>query len=156
MKPVKCPECGHEFIPERDEPKLGTWTTQEDEQLLHSYQAERKLIREIADELGRTQDATRNRLYELRGAGKAKAVSVAVQMTSKEYDEMRAARDNLKAAKAAERQLKNTEAELASLYSAVSELISAKRNHKNTAPQYDKLSELAETYYGGVFEEAAI
>lgn len=42
-KPVKCPQCGHEFAPERAT-KSGAWTPEEDELLLRLYQKERKLI----------------------------------------------------------------------------------------------------------------
>ena len=86
-KPVKCPQCGHEFTPERVT-KSGAWTPEEDKLLLRLYQKERKLIAEIANELNRTQDATRNRLYLLRGGGKPKGVTASVQLTATEYDEM--------------------------------------------------------------------
>lgn len=36
-KPVKCPQCGHEFTPERAI-KSGAWTPEEDELLLNGYQ----------------------------------------------------------------------------------------------------------------------
>lgn len=85
-KPIKCQQCGHEFTPERAT-KSGAWTPEEDELLLRLYQKERKLIAEIADELNRTQDATRNRLYLLRGGGKPKGVTASVQLTATEYDE---------------------------------------------------------------------
>lgn len=61
-KPVKCPQCGHEFTPERAI-KSGAWTPEEDELLLNGYQKERKTIAELSDELNRSQDATRNRLF---------------------------------------------------------------------------------------------
>ena len=70
-KPVKCPQCGHEFTPERAI-KSGAWTPEEDELLLNGYQKERKTIAELSDELNRSQDATRNRLFVLRGGGKPK------------------------------------------------------------------------------------
>lgn len=47
-KAVKCPQCGHEFTPERAAVKTGTWTTEEDELLLHGYQKERKTIAELS------------------------------------------------------------------------------------------------------------
>lgn len=71
-KPVKCPQCGHEFTPERAI-KSGAWTPEEDELLLNGYQKERKTIAELSDELNRSQDATRNRLFVLRGGGKRAA-----------------------------------------------------------------------------------
>ena len=98
-KPVKCPQCGHEFTPERDKPRSGAWTPEEDELLLRGYQKERKTIADLAEELDRSQDATRNRLYVLRGAGKAKGVTAAVSLSAKEFDEMRAARTEVKNAR---------------------------------------------------------
>lgn len=83
-KPIKCPQCGHEFTPERVI-NSGAWTKKEDELLLHGYQKERKTIADLADELNRSQDATRNRLYILRGGGKPKDVTASVQLTAKEY-----------------------------------------------------------------------
>ena len=59
-KTVKCPQCGHEFTPERAI-KSGAWTPEEDELLLNGYKKERKTIAELSDELNRSQDATRNR-----------------------------------------------------------------------------------------------
>lgn len=50
-KAVKCPQCGHEFTPERAAVKAGAWTPEEDELLLHGYQKERKTIAELSDEL---------------------------------------------------------------------------------------------------------
>ena len=37
-KAVKCPQCGHEFTPERAAVKTGAWTPEEDELLLRGYQ----------------------------------------------------------------------------------------------------------------------
>ena len=73
-KPVKCPQCGHEFTPVRTI-KSGAWTPEEDELLLNGYKKERKTIAELSDELNRSQDATRNRLFVLRGGGKPKGVT---------------------------------------------------------------------------------
>ena len=98
-KAVKCPQCGHEFTPERAAVKTGAWTPEEDELLLHGYQKERKTIAQLSEELNRTQDATRNRLYLLRGGGKHKGVTASVQLSAKEFDEMRAARTEVKNAR---------------------------------------------------------
>ena len=106
-KPVKCPQCGHEFTPERAI-KSGAWTPEEDELLLNGYQKERKTIAELSDELNRSQDATRNRLFVLRGGGKPKGVTASVQLTAKEYDEMRAARQEVKNARKLVEQAKDT------------------------------------------------
>ncbi len=142
-----CPQCGYEFTAEREPQNSGKWTPEEDKQLLHSYQVERKLLSDIADDMNRSQDAIRNRLYVLRGAGKSKGVSVEVKMTSKEYDEMRTARDKLATVNDTTRQLKKTAAELAELCTVVNELLSARKNHRNAAPVYDRLTELTEKYY---------
>lgn len=64
-KPVKCPQCGHEFTPERAI-KSGAWAPEEDELLLNGCQKDRKTIAELSDELNRSQDATRNRIWQLR------------------------------------------------------------------------------------------
>jgi hypothetical protein len=109
-KPVKCPQCGHEFTPERVI-KSGAWTPEEDELLLNGYQKERKTIAELSDELNRSQDAARNRLFVLRGGGKPKGVTASVQLSAKEFDEMRAARTEVKNARMVVEQAKATEGE---------------------------------------------
>ena len=94
-KPVKCPQCGHEFTPERDKPRSGAWTPEEDELLLRGYQKERKTIADIA---------------------KAKGVTAAVSLSAKEFDEMRAARTEVKNARKVVEQSKATERELSAFY----------------------------------------
>ncbi|MGI6269832.1 MAG: SANT/Myb-like DNA-binding domain-containing protein [Candidatus Howiella sp.] len=98
MCKVKCPECGCEFDFTRQCNK-GPWTAAEDEQILKAYQAERKTLSQIAEEMNRTQDAVRNRLYSLRGAGKPAGVAAVVHLTAKDYDDMRAAKRTAKEAK---------------------------------------------------------
>lgn len=144
-KPVKCPQCGHEFTPERAT-KLGAWTPEEDELLLQLYQKERKLIAEIADELNRTQDATRNRLYLLRGGGKPKGVTASVQLSAKEFDEMRAARTEVKQARQAVEQVKATERELAAFVAVGKRLLNARANKRVIAPVFEELQQLINTY----------
>lgn len=145
-KPVKCPQCGHEFTPERAT-KSGAWTHEEDELLLQLYQKERKLIAEIADELNRTQDATRNRLYQLRGAGKGKGkVTASVQLSAKEFDEMRAARTEVKQARKAVEQVKATERELAALVAVGKRLLNARANKRAIAPVFEELQQLITEY----------
>lgn len=58
-KPVKCPQCGHEFTPERAI-KSGAWTPEEDELLLNGYQKERKPLpsSRTSSTVPRTQPAT--------------------------------------------------------------------------------------------------
>lgn len=144
-KPVKCPQCGHEFTPERAT-KSGAWTPEEDELLLRLYQKERKLIAEIADELNRTQDATRNRLYLLRGGGKPKGVTASVQLSAKEFDEMRAARTEVKQARKAVEQVKATERELAAFVAVGKRLLNARANKRVIAPVFEELQQLINTY----------
>lgn len=144
-KPVKCPQCGHEFTPERAT-KSGAWTPEEDELLLRLYQKERKLITEIADELNRTQDATRNRLYLLRGGGKPKGVTASVQLSAKEFDEMRAARTEVKQARKAVEQVKATERELAAFVAVGKRLLNARANKRVIAPVFEELQQLINTY----------
>lgn len=144
-KPVKCPQCGHEFTPERAT-KLGVWTPEEDELLLQLYQKERKLIAEIADELNRTQDATRNRLYLLRGGGKPRGVTASVQLSAKEFDEMRAARQEVKSARKAVEQVKATERELAAFVAVGKRLLNARANKRVIAPVFEELQQLINTY----------
>lgn len=145
-KPVRCPQCGHEFTPERDKPKLGAWTIEEDEQLLRGYQKERKTIADLAEELNRTQDATRNRLYVLRGAGKAKGVTATVSLSAKEFDEMRAARTEVKNARKVVEQAKATERELTAFYTIGKRLIDARQNKRVIAPLFAELQGLIEKY----------
>lgn len=145
-KPIKCPQCGYEFTPEPPPLNSGKWTPDEDKLLLHSYKDERKTLSEIAEDMSRSQDAVRNRLYILRGAGKPKGVTVSVQMSSKEYDDMRAARDKLKAASELAKQLRQSERQLAEIQAAVAALISADKNHRNKAPIIKELTELSEKY----------
>lgn len=144
-KPVKCPQCGHEFTPERAT-KSGAWTPEEDELLLRLYQKERKLIAEIADELNRTQDATRNRLYLLRGGGKPKGVTASVQLSAKEFDEMRAARTEVKQARKAVEQAKATEQEFAAFVAVGKRLLNARANKRVIAPVFEELQQLINTY----------
>ncbi len=145
-KPVKCPQCGHEFTPERAAVKTGAWTPEEDELLLRLYQKERKLVAEIADELNRTQDATRNRLYLLRGGGKPKGVTASVQLSAKEFDEMRAARTEVKQARKAVEQVKATERELAAFVAVGKRLLNARANKRVIAPVFEELQQLINTY----------
>lgn len=145
FKPVKCPQCGHEFTPERAT-KSGAWTPEEDELLLRLYQKERKLIAEIADEFNRTQDATRNRLYLLRGGGKPKGVTASVQLSAKEFDEMRAARTEVKQARKVAEQAKATERELAAFVEVGKRLLNARANKRVIAPVFEELQQLIITY----------
>lgn len=145
-KPVKCPQCGHEFTPERAAVKTGAWTPEEDELLLRLYQKERKLIAEIADELNRTQDATRNRLYLLRGGGKPKGITASVQLSAKEFDEMRAARTEVKQARKAVEQAKATEQELAAFVAVGKRLLNARANKRVIAPVFEELQQFINTY----------
>ena len=145
-KAVKCPQCGHEFTPEQAAVKTGAWTPEEDELLLNGYQKERRTIAQLAEELNRTQDATRNRLFVLRGGGKPKGVTAAVQMTAKEYDEMRAARTEVKNARKAVAQVKATERELSAFYSLGTKLLDAKQNKRAIAPLFAELQKLVDNY----------
>lgn len=54
-KPVKCPQCRHEFTPERETVKTGAWTPEEDELLLSGYQKERKTIAQLVEKLNRAE-----------------------------------------------------------------------------------------------------
>ena len=66
-----CPQCGFEFEAKSPAPIVNArWTAEEDATLLRLYQNERKTIPQIAEEMNRTQDAVRNHLHALRGAGK--------------------------------------------------------------------------------------
>ena len=145
-KPIKCPQCGHEFTPERAAVKAGAWTPEEDELLLRGYQKERKLISELAEELNRTQDATRNRLYTLRGGGKPKNVTASVQLSAKEFDEMRAARTEVKQARKAVEQAKAAERELSAFYALGKQLLNARQNKRAIAPLFAELQKLVDTY----------
>lgn len=145
-KAVKCPQCGHEFTPEQAAVKTGVWTPDEDELLLQGYQKERKTIAQISDELNRTQDATRNRLYLLRGGGKQKGVTASVQLTAKEFDEMRAARTEVKNARKVVEQAKATERELSAFYALGKQLLNARQNKRAIAPLFAELQILVETY----------
>ena len=145
-KAVKCPQCGHEFIPERAAVKTGAWTPEEDELLLHGYQKERKTIAQLSEELNRTQDATRNRLYLLRGGGKPKGVTASVQLSAKEFDEMRAARTEVKNARKVVEQAKATERELSAFYALGKQLLNARQNKRAIAPLFAELQKLVDTY----------
>lgn len=145
-KAVKCPQCGHEFTPEQAAVKTGAWTQEEDELLLQGYQKERKTIAQISDELNRTQDATRNRLYLLRGGGKQKGVTANVQMSAKEFDEMRAARNEVKNARKVVEQAKATERELSAFYALGKQLLNARQNKRAIAPLFAELQILVDTY----------
>ena len=144
-KAVKCPQCGHEFTPERAAVKTGGWTPEEDELLLHGYQKERKTIAQLSEELNRTQDATRNRLFVLRGGGKPKGVTASVQLTAKEYDEMRAARTEVKNARKVVEQAKATERELSAFYALGKQLLNARQNKRAIAPLFAELQKLVDT-----------
>ena len=145
-KSIKCPQCGHEFTPERAAVKTGAWTLEEDELLLRGYQKERKFISQLAEELNRSQDATRNRLYHLRGGGKAKGITASVQLSAKEFDEMRAARTEVKNARKAVEQAKATERELSAFYALGKQLLNARQNKRAIAPLFAELQKLVDTY----------
>lgn len=144
-KTVKCPQCGQEFTPKRAI-KSGAWTPEEDELLLRGYQKERKTIADLADELNRSQDATRNRLYTLRGAGKPKGVTASVSLSAKEYDEMRAARQEVKSARQAVEKMKSTERELAAFVTVGKQLLNARANKRVISPLFAELQQLIENY----------
>lgn len=144
-KPVKCPQCGQEFTPERAI-KSGAWTPEEDELLLRGYQKERKTIADLADELSRSQDATRNRLYTLRGGGKPKGVTASVSLSAKEYDEMREARQEVKSARQAVEKMKSTERELAAFVAVGKQLLNARANKRVISPLFAELQQLVENY----------
>lgn len=144
--PVKCPQCGHEFTPERAAVKSGAWTPEEDELLLQGYQKERKTIAQLSEELNRTQDATRNRLYLLRGGGKSKGVTASVQLSAKEFDEMRAARTEVKNARKIAEQAKATKHELAAFVAVGKRLLNARANKRVIAPVFEELQQLINTY----------
>lgn len=93
MCKAKCPQCGFEFEAIQPQPIVNTrWTEAEDAALLREYQTERKTISQIAEDMNRTQNAVRNRLHILRGAGKGKqTVVISVSMSAQEYDDLRAA-----------------------------------------------------------------
>lgn len=145
-KPIKCPQCGHEFTPEKNKPKTGAWTPEEDEILLNRYQKERKLISEIAEELNRSQDATRNRLYVLRGAGKTKNITASVSLSAAEYDEMRAARTEVIRARETVQQAKATERDLAEFVTVGKQLIAARAHKRAIAPVFEELQRLIDKY----------
>jgi len=145
-KAIKCPQCGHEFTPAPVAVKAGAWTPEEDKLLLNGYQKERKLISELAEELNRTQDATRNRLYVLRGGGKPKGVTASVQLSAKEFDEMRAARTEVKQARKAVEQAKATERELSAFYAIGKQLLNARQNKRAIAPLFEELQQLINKY----------
>lgn len=144
-KPTKCPQCGCEFTPEKNI-NSGAWTETEDELLLKGYQKERKTIADLADELNRSQDATRNRLYILRGGGKPKGVTASVQLTAKEYDEMRAARTEVIHARETMQQAKATEHDLAEFVKVGKQLITARQHKRAIAPVFEELQRLIDNY----------
>lgn len=94
----------------------------------------------------RSQDATRNRLYVLRGAGKAKGVTAAVSLSAKEFDEMRAARTEVKNARKVVEQAKATERELSAFYAVGKRLLDARQNKRVIAPLFAELQKLVENY----------
>lgn len=144
-KSVKCPQCGHEFTPEKNI-NSGAWTETEDKLLLKGYQKERKTIADLADELNRSQDATRNRLYILRGGGKPKGVTASVQLTAKEYDEMREARAEVIHARKTVQQAKEAEHDLAEFVKVGKQLITARQHKRAIAPVFEELQRLIDNY----------
>ena len=105
-------------------------------------------IVEIAEELNRSQDATRNRLYLLRDGGKSKGggITASVQLSAKEFDEMRAARTEVKQARKAVEQVKATERELAAFYAVGKQLLAARANKRVIAPLFEELEKLVNAY----------
>lgn len=101
MCKAKCPQCGFEFEVQKP-PEVSNlrWTQEEETVLLRLYQVERRTIPQIAEELNRTQDAVRNHLFKLRGAGrKPNTLTIAVTMTAEEYNRMQSATEREKHAK---------------------------------------------------------
>lgn len=85
---------------------------------------EKKHIREIAEALGRTQDATRNRLYELRVTQKKeKDVSLSIQMTAEEYNQLR---DSLLRAQNAEKATAEIQAKYSILKRSIKDFLNTK------------------------------
>lgn len=87
MRKIICPECGAEFIPEKEEFNSGAWTPKEDSEIVSLYNKDASIL-EISEQLNRSPDAVRNRLYILRNQGR-RAVKINVSVTAAEYDEMR-------------------------------------------------------------------
>lgn len=89
MRKIICPECGAEFVPEKEDFISGTWTPKEDSEIVSLYNNNASIL-EISEQLNRSPDAVRNRLYILRNKG-GRAVKINVSVTAAEYDEMRTA-----------------------------------------------------------------
>ena len=88
----------------------------------------------------RTQPAT----AYLSSAAEASLKSV--QLTAKEYDEMRAARQEVKNARKLVEQAKDTERELAAFYALGKQLINARQNKRVIAPLFEELERLVNAY----------
>ena len=89
----------------------------------------------------RTQPAT----AYLSSAAEA-SVTASVQLTAKEYDEMRAARQEVKSARKLVEQAKDTERELAAFYALGKQLINARQNKRVIAPLFEELERLVNAY----------
>ena len=68
MRKIICPECGAEFVPEKEDFISGTWTPKEDSEIVSLYNNNASIL-EISEQLNRSPDAVRNRLYILRNKG---------------------------------------------------------------------------------------
>lgn len=66
--------------------------------------------------------------------------------TAKEYDEMRAARQEVKSARKLVEQAKDTERELAAFYALGKQLINARQNKRVIAPLFEELERLVNAY----------
>lgn len=74
------------------------------------------------------------------------AAEASVQLTAKEYDEMRAARQEVKSARKLVEQAKDTERELAAFYALGKQLINARQNKRVIAPLFEELERLVNSY----------
>lgn len=69
-----------------------------------------------------------------------------MQLTAKEFDEMRAARTEVKNARKVVEQAKATERELSAFYTLGKQLLNARQNKRAIAPLFAELQILVETY----------
>ena len=79
-------------------------------------------------------------------SGRGFAITASVQLSAKEFDEMRAARTEVKQARKAVEQVKATERELAAFYAVGKQLLTARANKRVIAPLFEELEKLVNAY----------
>lgn len=128
---------------------MNKWTSDEDKQMLELVE-QGKHLAEVAHALGRTENAIRNRLYELRKGKKnseARPFHVHIEMTAAEYNNLVKGAEAIQELKRLESFSEAMYNDYVSLYRHCEELLKAYKNHRNTKALFKQLQEEMEAKF---------